>query len=45
MKRYIRSSVNKPLSAEQKEMRKASERNNQELAYDMLNQLSESKKI
>lgn len=52
MKRYIRSSKEapymgipkKPLSPEQKEMRKSGQKNNRELAYDMLEQLSDAKK-
>lgn len=53
MKRYIRSSAvapyanieKKPLTPEQKEMKRKGSKNNQELAYDMLEQLSPEKKI
>lgn len=53
MKRYIRSSAvasyakieKKPLTPEQKEMKRRGSKNNQELAYDMLEQLSPEKKI
>ncbi len=53
MKRYIRSSQTAPymdipkkqLSSEQKAMKKVSQKNNQELAYDMLEQLSDTKKV
>lgn len=52
MKRYVKSSAiapyadieKKQLTPEQREMKKAGQRNNQELAWDMLHSLSENKR-
>ena len=52
MKRYVRNSnapymgiEKKPMTDEQRKMRSIARRNNQELAYDMLENLSDAKRI